>query len=68
MHVHPPVYVCIINDNNKRQIPWRKSRGLNWENKTYKVKRCINESKLDDSIKKWALYIPGYEITRRNSQ
>ena len=25
----------------KRQIPWKTSRGLNWESKTYKVKRCI---------------------------
>ena len=33
--------VCIINEK-KRQIPWRTSRGMNWENKTYKLKRSIN--------------------------
>ena len=33
--------VCIINEE-KRQIPWRTSRGMNWENKTYKLKRSIN--------------------------
>ena len=32
--------VCIIC-NRPKQIPWRISRGLNWENKTYKLKRSI---------------------------
>ena len=27
---------------DKRQIPWRTSRGMNRENKTYKLKRSIN--------------------------
>ena len=34
MHVHPREYVL-------RQTPWR-TRGLNWENKTNKLKRSIN--------------------------
>ena len=36
MPVHPCACVCIILKwNDKRQIPWRTSRGMNWENKTY---------------------------------
>ena len=36
-------YVCMRNLwKDKRQIPWRTSRGLNWENKTYKLKRSVN--------------------------
>ena len=27
---------------NKKKIPLRISRGLKWENKTYKLKRSIN--------------------------
>ena len=34
------IYVCIIC-NRSKQIPWRISRGLNWENKTHKLKRSI---------------------------
>ena len=41
MQVHPVAYVCIINEKTKGKFPWKTSRGLNWENKTYKVKRCI---------------------------
>ena len=33
--------VRITNENNKRQIPTMASRGLKWENKTYKLKRSI---------------------------
>ena len=34
MPVHPCACVCIILKwNDKRQIPWRKSRGKNWETK-----------------------------------
>ena len=33
--------VRITNAENKRQIPMRASRGLKWENKTYKLKRSI---------------------------
>ena len=33
--------VRITNAKNKRQIPMRVSRGLKWENKTYKLKRSI---------------------------
>ena len=33
---------CMQNKRkDKRQIPWTASRGLNWENKTYKPKRSI---------------------------
>ena len=33
---------CMHNKRkDKRQIPWTASRGLNWENKTYKLKRSI---------------------------
>ena len=35
--------VRITNTENKRQIPMRASRGLKWENKTYKLKRSISE-------------------------
>ena len=41
MHVRPRAYVCVINEKTKRKIPWRTPRGLNWENKTYKLKRSI---------------------------
>ena len=34
--------VRITNAENKRQIPMRASRGLKWENKTYKLKRSIH--------------------------
>ena len=33
--------VRITNEKNKRKIPMRASRGLKWENKTYKLKRSI---------------------------
>ena len=33
--------VRITNDKNKRKIPMRASRGLKWENKTYKLKKSI---------------------------
>ena len=33
--------VRITDAENKRQIPMRASRGLKWENKTYKLKRSI---------------------------
>ena len=33
--------VRITNAENKRQIFMRASRGLKWENKTYKLKRSI---------------------------
>ena len=33
--------VRIINEKNKSQTPMRASRGLKWENKTYKLKRSI---------------------------
>ena len=42
MHVHPPAYVCIINEKEKRQIPWRISRGLNWDNENIELKRSIH--------------------------
>ena len=35
--------VRITNAENKRQIPMRASRGLKWENKTYKLKRSIEQ-------------------------
>ena len=35
--------VRITNAVNKRQIPMWASRGLKWENKTYKLKRSIRE-------------------------
>ena len=41
MHVRPRAYVCVISEKTKRKIPWRTPRGLNWENKTYKLKRSI---------------------------
>ena len=41
MQVHPVAFVCIINEKTKIKFPGKKSRVLNWENKTYKVKRCI---------------------------
>ena len=31
----------ITYEKNKRKIPMRTSRGLKWENKTYKLKRSI---------------------------
>ena len=41
-HVHPRARVCMIYEKDKRQIPRKTSRGLNWEkNKTYKLKRSI---------------------------
>ena len=44
MHVHPRAYVCILYEKTKRKIPRRtSSRGLNRENKTYKLK-WSNES------------------------
>ena len=33
---------CIINEKDKKKIPWRTSRGLNRENKTYQLKRFIS--------------------------
>ena len=36
--------VRITNAENKRQIPMRASRGLKWENKTYKLKRSISST------------------------
>ena len=33
--------VCITYEKNKRKIPLGTSRGLKWENKTYKLKRSI---------------------------
>ena len=41
MHVHADVR--ITNEKNKRKIPMRASRGLKWENKMYKLKRCIED-------------------------
>ena len=41
MHVHPLAYVCITYLKAKKQIPWITSRGLNWESKTYKLKRSF---------------------------
>ena len=45
MHVYPRACLCIIIGRQK-VIPWGTSRALNWENKTYKVKR---------SIRNWAI-------------
>ena len=42
MHVHPNACARIINEENKRQIPWRTPRGLIWENKTYQLKKFIS--------------------------
>ena len=39
--VHPRAYGCIINDKTKGKFPGKFFRDLNWENRTYKVKRCI---------------------------
>ena len=39
--VHPRAYVCIINEKTKGKFPGKFFRDLNWENRTYKVKRCI---------------------------
>ena len=36
-------YLRINNERKKMQIPMRASRGLKWENKTYKLKRSIAE-------------------------
>ena len=38
MHVNPRAYVCIITE-----IPWRTSRGLNQENKVYKLKGLFRQ-------------------------
>ena len=38
--------VRITDAENKRQIPMRASRGLKWENKTYKLKRSISPLRL----------------------
>ena len=48
MHVHMYAYsFCYACMHNKRKIPLGTSRGLKWENKTYKLKRSIeNRSKL----------------------
>ena len=42
MHVHSSACACIINEKDKKKIPWRTSRGLNRENKTYQLKRFIS--------------------------
>ena len=41
MSSYARVNVRITNEKNKRKIPMRASRGLKWENKTYKLKRSI---------------------------
>ena len=41
MHVNPRAYVCITYE--KRKISLRKSRGLTWENKKYKLNRSIKQ-------------------------
>ena len=43
MHVHPSTYACNLWQE-KRHIPWRTARGLNWESKTYKLKRSIQRN------------------------
>ena len=35
--------VRITNEKNKRKISMRASRGLEWENKMYKLKRSIDD-------------------------
>ena len=40
-HAHINAYLT----KRQRQIPWRTSRGLNWENKAYKLKRSIEGSR-----------------------
>ena len=40
--------VC-ISCNRPKKIPWRISRGLNWENKTHKLKRSITSILMDKS-------------------
>ena len=42
LHVHSSACACIINEKDKKKIPWRTSRGLNRENKTYQLKRFIS--------------------------
>ena len=32
-HLHPRARVCMIYEKDKRQIPRKTSRGLNWEKK-----------------------------------
>ena len=41
--------VRITNEQNKRKIPMRASRGLQWENKMYKLKRSIATSRPHDN-------------------
>ena len=41
MSSYARAYVCITYEKNKRKIPLGTSRGLKWENKTYKLKRSI---------------------------
>ena len=42
-YARTPTCICMHNKwKNKRPIPWRTSHGLNWENKTYKGRRCIS--------------------------
>ena len=41
-HARASTYICMHNLwQEKRHIPWRTARGLNWESKTYKLKRSI---------------------------
>ena len=47
IHVHPLEYVCIIHEKTNthylRHITLGTSRGLNWENKSYKLKKVYHK-------------------------
>ena len=40
-NLYARAYVGITYDKNKRKVSLGTSRGLKWENKTYKLKRSI---------------------------
>ena len=42
--------VRMTNEKNQRQIPMGASRGLKWENKTYKLKRSIQIKRVSNMV------------------
>ena len=44
MSSYARAYVCITYEKTKEKIPLGTSRGLKWENKTYKLKRSIGKT------------------------
>ena len=59
-HARASTYICMHNLwQEKRHIPWRTVRGLNWESKTYKLKRSIQDNYFQNTA-----YLHSVQISR----